>query len=65
MARKRLDSKDSFKKNQLEGSGAHAAPPEPELEPDAWERFKRAIRQIGKAGVRHRPKPFYPGKSRC
>jgi hypothetical protein len=31
------------------------APREVELEPDAWPRFERFIRDIAKAGPQHRP----------
>jgi hypothetical protein len=30
---------------------------EPELKPDAWERFERFVRDIAKAGPQHRTKP--------
>jgi hypothetical protein len=36
-----------------------------ELEPDAWPKFERFIRDVAKAGPQHRPaKPHKPSKSK-
>jgi hypothetical protein len=39
-------------------------PKEIELNPDAWPRFERFIKQIAKAGPQHREKPKKKTKSK-
>jgi hypothetical protein len=35
-----------------------------ELEPDAWPRFERFIKQVAKAGPQHRPSPKVKTKAK-